>query len=89
MNLIISIILGAVIGLFFNIKDKILDFNSKFQFLLLIFLLFFMGLSIGANERIINNLGTIGLASFTYALLTTLLSVIFVFFIGKIIIKEH
>lgn len=89
MNLIISIILGAVIGLVVNIKDKILDFNSKFQFLLLIFLLFFMGLSIGANERIINNLGTIGLASFTYALLTTVLSIIFVFFIGKIIIKEH
>lgn len=88
MKLIISLLLGCLIGYLFNLSKKTLKINSSLQLVIIFILLFSMGLSIGINPKILNNLDTIGLSSLIFALLTTVFSIVFVFFIGKIILKE-
>lgn len=72
-----------ILGYFIPLTKKQKEVNGKLQQLGVVFLLFFMGASIGANEEVIRNIGSIGLKSFTFSLLACAFSVIVVYFLSK------
>lgn len=82
-KIILFLCTGIAIGLFFNLGEKAKKFNGNLQLLGLVLLLGSMGISIGANPRIMSNLSTIGFQSFMYALT----SVVFSTILGLIFIK--
>ncbi|WP_291580931.1 LysO family transporter [Clostridium sp. UBA6640] len=83
MKILAVLILGMLLGYFIPLTKKQKEVNGKLQQLGVVFLLFFMGASIGANEEVIKNLGAIGLKSFTFSLLACAFSVIAVYFLTK------
>lgn len=83
MKILAALILGMILGYFIPLTKKQKGINGKLQQLGVVFLLFFMGASIGANEEVIKNIGSIGLKSFTFSLLACAFSVIAVYFLSK------
>jgi Kef-type K+ transport system membrane component KefB len=88
LEIIIALILGIIVGYFINLNKKQKKLNGKLQQLGVIFLLFSMGASIGANENIINDLPKIGIKAFTYASFTILGSVVLVFLLTNRFLKS-
>lgn len=85
MNLIISLSLGLMLGLFLNIKKQVLKVNSHFQLVILFLLLFAMGISLGIDPDIVSNLRNIGLTAFIFSLGTVGFSILFVYVASKLI----
>lgn len=88
IKILIALTVGALLGIFIKLNDRFKKINGKFQLIGLIFLLFSMGASIGADENIIKNLPAIGLKAFSFAILTILFSILLVFFTSEIIIDK-
>lgn len=88
IKILIALTLGVLLGILIKVSERFKIINGKFQLIGLVFLLFSMGASIGADESIIKNLPVIGLKAFSFAVLTILFSIIFVFFISQIIIEN-
>lgn len=82
-KIILFLCAGMAIGGYFNLSERAKKLNGNLQLLGLVLLLGSMGISIGANPKIMSNLSTIGLKSFLYALT----SVVFSLIIGVILIK--
>lgn len=85
--ILLSLFLGILIGYFFNLSDKHKSYNSRIQQIGVIFLLFCMGASAGGNKAIVGNLKNIGKISLTFALLTSIFSIILVFFVTSYFMK--
>ena len=62
---------GIVIGWFFHKREKLLNLTSKLTNWAIFLLLFLLGLSVGTNEKILNNFENIGFQ----AILITLFAV--------------
>lgn len=90
MEILIALILGAIVGYFLKLGEKGKKINGKLQQLGVIFLLFSMGASIGADKDIIKNLPTIGLKSFLLAVSTIGVSIVLVYILSeKFMPKEN
>lgn len=90
MEILIALILGAIVGYFLKLGEKGKNINGKLQQLGVIFLLFSMGASIGADKGIIKNLPTIGLKSFLFAVATIGVSIVLVYILSeKFMPKEN
>lgn len=87
-NVLIFLSIGILIGSFANLSKKTVLLNSKLQFIGLMFLLFFMGSSIGMNESLLSNLKTIGIDSFAYAASAAFFSILFVYVITRIFFER-
>lgn len=87
--IIVSLVVGVIIGIAGFIPKKYMKFNSRFQQIGVILLLFSMGASIGANRELIMELKNIGLKSVTFALLTCLFSIIFTYLISSKFLRQH
>ncbi|SHK43337.1 LysO family transporter [Tepidibacter formicigenes] len=81
--LILSLIIGIIIGITKIIPKKHMKFNSYFQLLALIILLFSMGASIGSNKEILSSLNTIGIKAITFSIMTIIFSVIVMYIVSK------
>ncbi|MEG0132818.1 MAG: LysO family transporter, partial [Clostridium sp.] len=79
MNILIALFLGAIVGYFLKLGEKGTSINGKLQQLGVIFLLFSMGASMGANKDIIKNLPSIGLKAFLFAISTIGFSIIVIY----------
>jgi uncharacterized membrane protein YbjE (DUF340 family) len=88
LEIIIALFLGAFVGYFIKFNEKQKKLNGKIQQLGVIFLLFSMGASIGANEHIIKDLPKIGMKAFTYASFTILGSIVLVFLLSNKFLKS-
>lgn len=88
MEIIIALILGIIVGYFIKLNKKQKAFNGKLQQLGVVFLLFSMGASIGANENIIADLAKIGIKAFSYAAFTILGSIVLVFLLSNKFLKS-
>ncbi|MCM1992251.1 LysO family transporter [Oceanirhabdus seepicola] len=86
-SILVVLLVGIIIGGSVKLSDKMKAYNSKFQFIGVVFLLFTMGVSLGLNKSILNNLKSIGIKSLVFAVLTSLFSVIMVYFTTKFILK--
>ncbi len=90
MEILIALILSAIVGYFLKLGEKGKIINGKLQQLGVIFLLFSMGASIGADKDIIKNLPTIGLKSFLFAVSTIGVSIVLVYILSeKFMPKEN
>lgn len=86
-KILLSLALGAAIGYFFNLSNKQKKINSKVQQFAVVFLLFSMGISVGANKSVVSNLKNIGTTALTFAILTSLFSIILVFIVTSKFMK--
>ena len=88
MFTIIGLMFGGIaVGYWFRRVD-LLQKISKSIFYTILLLLFFLGVSVGANETIMNNLDTLGIEALSIAVATTTGSVlaawaVYVFFFKK------
>lgn len=73
--ILLSLLIGVVIGISKIIPQKFVKFNSRFQQAGIILLLFSMGASIGANKELIYNLKSMGIKAVTFAVLTCIFSI--------------
>ncbi len=64
--------LGIVLGLAFRSKTKLIQLFNKSTIWIIFILLFFMGISIGKNPTIMENLDTIGLRGLELALVSVI-----------------
>lgn len=87
-TIIISLVVGILIGVLGFIPKKYIRFNSKFQQIGVILLLFSMGASIGANRELLLKLSSLGLKAITFAILTCLFSIIFTYIITNKFFKQ-
>ncbi len=83
---IVMLLVGGLIGHFNLAHPKLDKALSKLQILTLMLLLFVMGIRLGANEKVVNALGTIGLRAFVLATASVVFSILFVY-IGKTLYK--
>lgn len=88
-TILVSLLVGSMIGYFFTLSDKQQKINGKVQQIGVVFMLFCMGASAGANKSIVSNLKNIGQISVTFAVLTSFFSIILVFFITSRFMKER
>lgn len=88
-TIIISLFVGIIIGILGVIPKKYMRFNSRFQQIGVILLLFSMGASIGSNKELILGLKNIGLKAITFALLTCLFSILFTYLVTNKFLKQN
>jgi len=88
LGIIVSLILGAILGYVLNLNEKQKALNSKFQQLGVIFLLFAMGASIGGNKKILNQLPELGLKALSFAVLSVAGSIVIVYYFSENFIKK-
>ncbi len=90
MNILIALLLGMIVGYFIKLSDKGKNINGKLQQLGVVFLLFSMGTSIGADEKVIKELPIIGFKAFLFAVFTIGVSVILVYALTeKFMVKKN
>ncbi len=87
MFIVIAIIVVGILAGTLIRSPKAPAFLSKALGIIVYVLLFVMGISVGGNERIVNNLSTIGLQAFIIAIGAIVGSVIFANVIYKYIFK--
>ena len=61
VEVLVIMAIGIVIGSLIRSKQKLVSIVNKGTMWIVFVLLFFMGVSVGANDIILSNLGTIGL----------------------------
>lgn len=86
-KILLSLALGSAIGYSFNLSNKQKKVNSKVQQFAVLFLLFSMGISVGANKSVVANLKNIGTTALTFAILTSLFSIVLVFVVTNKFMK--
>lgn len=88
MGIRLVVYLGILmIGIFIGFKEishkKVLDRIHHLQMMALLLLLFVMGIRIGADEKVMGALGTLGVQAFVIAAASIFMSVLFVFIYRK------
>lgn len=63
ISLILTLLAGILIGRIFRDKSFV-KISGKLIFLIVLILLFLMGITIGTNDEIISNLGSLGVEAF-------------------------
>lgn len=82
MDIIIVMCIGIIIGNFIKFKqNKII--NEKIQLISTIALIFAMGVNIGSKENFVDELASLGITSFIFFIIPTLLSIFVVYFLTK------
>jgi len=88
-SIILFLSAGIAIGFFFNLSEKSKKTNSNIQLLGLVLLLFSMGISIGANDKIVNSIGKIGFQSFLFAFFSIVSTIAVGFVISKFVYRRN
>lgn len=65
------------------IHDKLMGKISHIQTVILFGLIFIMGVRVGMDEQVISSIGQIGIMAFVFALVTALVSMLFVYVVRK------
>lgn len=87
-SIILVLLIGMAIGIKMPSTDKVKKNISKFQFLGVMILLFAMGAGLGLNKDLLSNLKSMGIEATVFAVLTTFLSIAFVFISSRFLLKE-
>ncbi|MDD4513986.1 LysO family transporter [Massilibacteroides sp.] len=88
MFIIIGIMFGGIgIGYLFRKIAFLQKLNASISYTIYL-LLFLLGISVGTNETIMNNLGTLGLEAFLIALAGTLGSVVAAWVVYRFFFKR-
>lgn len=87
--IVLSLIAGFFVGYKSNLTEKMVKINSKIQTLCLVLLIFVMGMGIGMNKEVLNNLSTLGLKAILFAVITSAGSVLVVYLFSFILEKKE
>lgn len=68
LNVILVMTLGILFGIAFRSKKKMINVFIKSTLWIIFLLLFFLGLTVGYNDEIMQNLGTIGFRALQFSL---------------------
>ena len=88
MLAVYSFMIGGVILGFALRKNGIREFISKMIMTAIITLIFMLGLAVGGNETVINNLANLGGQALLLAILSTFGSVIAAWAVAKLFFKK-
>ena len=88
MFIVIGIMLAGIATGYLFRKVNLLQNIGKLIFFSVILLLFLLGLSVGANDTIVNNLSTLGFQAFLIAFAATLGSVLAAWLVYNLFFKE-
>lgn len=80
---------GFLIGFFRLIKEKQIKMNSRLQTLWLLLLIFCMGVSIGRNGEVIQNLPVLGGKALLFAVLAVVGSIAVVLILSKLFLGKE
>ncbi|QVK19042.1 LysO family transporter [Mycoplasmatota bacterium] len=83
----ISLCIGIGIGALNLVPKKIIKYNDHLSTISVFSLLFVMGISIGSNKKVINDLYRIGLSGLLYAFLSVLFSMLVVYILTGILFR--
>jgi uncharacterized membrane protein YbjE (DUF340 family) len=87
-SIVLALVLGIIVG-WINILPKfIVNHTNEMTMIGLVVLLFTMGLSIGSNAEILNNLNTLGIKAFLLAFGSIVGSVILAWSLEKRFFKR-
>jgi hypothetical protein len=75
--------IGIAIGFSNRIPEKYIKYNTWFQRIGIVLLLFSMGASIGSNKKMISEIQFIGVKSLSFALAACIFSVLFTFLLTR------
>lgn len=81
-------IVGIIVGYIYNNKEKFIKFSEKLTNWTIYLLLFLLGVGIGANDKIINNLDTIGYNALILTIGAVLGSIICALIVYKLFFKS-
>lgn len=84
-----TLLLGVAVGALVKFSEKQVKLISQLQTLGVLVLLFVMGISVGVNPDIVNKLSEIGISALVFAVLTTLMSVVVVYFVTTMYMKRE
>ncbi len=84
MDIILVMLAGMVAGHFFFPKA----FNEKIQLLCTLCLIFSMGVMLGRKENFLQELTSMGIVSFLFFLIPTVLSILLVYYLTKRFLKK-
>ena len=88
INILISLLLGFLIGYKKILSEKMILLNTKLQTVFLLLLIFVMGMSIGMDKTIFTQLPTLGGPAFIFAVAVCIGSVVVVYVISRIFFRE-
>lgn len=90
MLLVIGLLIaGIILGVLLRERKKAVKVFAKLTDGTIFLLLFFLGVSVGRNEQVINNFQKIGLQSFVITILATLGSVLASYLVYRIFFKSR
>ncbi|MGB3367522.1 MAG: LysO family transporter [Acidaminobacteraceae bacterium] len=84
-----ALLLGVLVGAMIKFNEKQVKIISQLQTLGVLVLLFVMGISVGVNPDIVSKLSEIGISSLVFAVLTTFMSVVVVYFVTTIYMRKE
>lgn len=87
-GILMFLVVGVTIGAVFRFGEKQKKWIGRLQQVGVVLLLFSMGLSIGLNEEILGNLRSLGLQAFAYAGLTSVFSILVVYGLSRVLVRE-
>jgi len=88
IKVLIIMAVGIAFGALNRNKQKLIKANNKSTIWIIFLLLFFMGVSVGKNNDIMNNLDTIGLRGLQLAIVAVLGSVLLSWLVYKSFFKN-
>lgn len=88
MDILLIMCAGVLVGKFL-IPLKMKKGNERISFLCTLLLIFSMGVMLGQKDGFIEELSSLGLSSFLFFLLPTLLSVLLVYFLTKQLMERR
>ncbi len=88
IEVLVTMSVGMVIGYLIHNKKTLLKINEKLTMYAVYVLLFLLGINIGLNEQIINNIYTLGLDAALITVGALLGSLICAYFIYKLFFTE-
>lgn len=77
------IVAGIAVGSLKPVRKAKLKWLSNLQTVVLVLLIFALGVEIGADERVINSLGTIGVSAFFITVMALIGSIAAIFIVRK------
>jgi uncharacterized membrane protein YbjE (DUF340 family) len=83
------LIMGVLIGLLINRRKQLIKIFAKLTDLSIFLLLFFLGVSVGMNERIVSNFQNIGIQAFFITIAATLGSVVISYIVYYLFFKNR
>lgn len=87
MIILLIMCLGIVVGAYI-FPEKWQAHNSKLQVISIVILIFCMGVTLGNNETLMDKLLGMGLQGLLFAVIPIILSVIVVYILTKLFMKE-